>query len=39
MEITKELLKRLSKVTGVSISEDQAVEIVNIITDSNGNKN
>jgi len=38
MEITKELLKKLSKVTGVSISEEQAVEIVNIITDENGIK-
>ncbi len=38
MEITKELLKKLSKVTGVSITEEQAIEIVNIITEANGIK-
>ena len=38
MEITKELLKKLSKVTGVKITEDQAIEIFNIITDANGIK-
>ena len=38
MEITKELLKKLSKATGVSISEEQAIEIGNIITDANGIK-
>ena len=38
MEITKELLKKLSKVTGVSITEEQAIEIFNIITDANGIK-
>lgn len=36
MEITKELLKKLSKVTSINITEDQAVEIVNIVTDANG---
>ena len=28
MEITKELLKKLSKVTGVNITEEQAEEII-----------
>lgn len=38
MEITKELLEKLSKVTGVDITEDQAVEIVNIVTEADGIK-
>ena len=38
MEITKELLKKLSKVAGVNITEEQAAEIVNIITDAEGIK-
>jgi TATA-box binding protein (TBP) (component of TFIID and TFIIIB) len=38
MEITKELLKKLSKVTSINITEDQAIEIVNIVTDANGIK-
>lgn len=38
MEITKELIRKLSKATGVNISEDQAIEIVNIVTEANGIK-
>lgn len=38
MEIRKDLLKKLSKVTGVTITEEQAIEIVNIVTEANGIK-
>lgn len=38
MEITKELLDKLSKVTGVKITEEQAIEIDNIIAEANGIK-
>ncbi len=38
MEITKTLLKKLSKATGVNITEEQAVEIVNIVTEADGIK-
>lgn len=38
MEITKELLEKLSKITGVTITEKKAVEIVNIVTDAQGIK-
>jgi len=34
MEITKEVLAKLSKITGVSITESQAIEIVNFITEA-----
>ncbi len=38
MEITKALLDKLSKITGVKITEEQAVEIVNTITEADGIK-
>lgn len=38
MEITKELLDKLSKITGIKITEEQAIEIANIINDANGIK-
>jgi hypothetical protein len=38
MEITKELLEKLSKVTGVMINEEQAQEIDEIVTEANGFK-